>query len=183
MYDSSVASLSQGTQHIPTTMYKSHRLWPKMWVTLATSVLNSNWNLAWSGSVSPECVCVICYTKVQLRSLYMCLRGAEVKSRVQVLLTQCWTNAECSPFFHPDPTGPRGSPSPSCQSSTLRRAQWHGPLMKQETGPPGKRAGGTQQRPQKTTESLGLSGKGACYHIYMHDSFWRLLYASGYAKY
>lgn len=113
----------------------------------------------------------------------MCLRGAKVKSRVQVLLTQCWTYTECSPFFHPDPTGPRGSPSPSCQSSALRRAQWHGPLMKQETGPPGKRAEGTQRRPQKTTKSLGLSGKGACYHIYMHDSFWRLLYPSGCAKY
>lgn len=135
----------------------------EMRITLATLIPNSNWNLAWSRSVPPECVCNLLHLSSAQVIVYVSERcRGQVKGAgpVDPMLDVRWV----FPFLPSRPNWPPGISQSLV--SVIRTEVGAMTRATDETRDESTREegrGDTAKTP-KTTEWCGLSGKGACCH-------------------
>lgn len=143
----------------------------EMRITLATLIPNSNWNLAWSGSVPPECVCNLLHLSSAQVIVYVSERcRGQVKGAgpVEPMLDVRWV----FPFLPSRPNWPLGI-SQSLVSvirtevGAMTRATDE--MRDESTREEGR---GDTVKTQKTTEWCGLSKKRSMLSYTLHDSFW-----------
>lgn len=120
----------------------------EMRITLATLIPNSNWNLAWSGSVPPECVCNLLHLSSAQVIVYVSERcRGQVKGAgpVEPMLDVRWV----FPFLPSRPNWPLGI-SQSLMS-VIRTEVGAMTRATDETRDEstGKKGGGTLWRPQR----------------------------------